>query len=336
MTLENRIAGLIQLGAYLRTKDDALDEVIENSSRANKWFTAANQRTALDAIATQMLEQAKLSTFANAYSMPTEQKRIGLIPAGNIPLVGFHDWLCIFLAGHQAIIKSSEKDPYWLPFLTNKLVELQPESASSFEFVDTLKGYDAVIATGSNNSSRYFETYFKHVPNIIRQNRNSVAILDGTESTADLRLLADDIFTYFGLGCRNVSKLYVPTEYNFEALLEVFHEHKELILHNKYQNNFDYNIVLYLLNKIPYQNNGCIILTEGKAFSTRIASLNYEYYEDRSQVELALEAHQTELQCIVSKQPLTNLTTVSFGQSQRPELQDFADGINTMAFLTTL
>ncbi len=334
MTLEHRIDLLVRLGAFLQTQDEAIDLIIEKSQIDNKWFTVANQRLALDAIAKQMLDGTKLRTFVKSYDIRGERRRIGLIPAGNIPLVGFHDWMCIFLSGHRSLVKVSDKDPHWLPFLAGKLVEWMPEAETYFEFVDTLKGYDAVIATGSNNSSRYFEAYFKQVPHIIRTNRNSVAILDGTECEADLRMLSNDIFAYFGLGCRNVSKLYVPTGYDFQSLLEVFHEHKELILNNKYQNNFDYNIVLYLLNKVPYQNNGCIILTEGKAFNTRIATLNYEYYSDRSLVEAELRSAEAQIQCVVSRHPGLSIPTIPLGQSQFPELHDFADGVDTMLFLS--
>lgn len=343
MKLQERIDVLAELGHYLQSGGDAeLDTAIHQSSIENQWFTQENIRGALKAIATQFLDRDKLAAWAARYPMADPgypEKTVALVMAGNIPLVGFQDWLCVFVAGQQSKVKLSDKDKRLLPLLVKKTGEWRKDAWAYTEFLsetDLLKGFDAVIATGSNNTARYFEQYFGKYPNIIRRNRNSVAVLDGTETMPDLYALGRDIFTYFGLGCRNVTKLYVPHGYQFDILLEALHEYREMIHHNKYKNNFDYNFTLFILNNTPHKNNGCLLLKEDPSLQSRIASVHYEYYDNPDELNDLLAAKQNEIQCIVSKRPLQHFPVLAFGQTQEPGLNDYADGVDVMQFLSAL
>lgn len=315
---------------------------IRQSYVENQWFTEDNTRSAVQAIAEQFLHPENLQNWANHYPIADQDfpaKSIGLVMAGNIPLVGFHDWLCVFVAGHRAKVKLSEKDKFLLPLLVKKMGEWTFESLAYTEFIgetEKLSGFDAVIATGSNNTARYFEEYFGKYPNIIRRNRNAVAVLSGLETPEQLHALGRDIFSYFGLGCRNVSKLYVPHGYHFDALLEALHEYREIIHHNKYKNNFDYNMTLFMLNQMPFFNNGCLILREDPSLSSRIASVHYEYYDELFDLDELLDARAHEIQCVVGNIQLKNFQTLPFGKSQEPGLFDYPDGVDVMQFLTAL
>lgn len=340
MTLNERLDLLAELGHYLRELPDVeLQTAVRQSHIENQWFTEDNQWQALRAIADAMLDREQLETWAAQYPIGRHQhpqKTIGLIMAGNIPLVGFHDWLCVFVAGEQAKVKLSEKDRRLLPHLVRKMAEWAYESWEYTEFVpdgEPLRGFDAVIATGSNNTARYFEQYFAQYPHIIRRNRNAVAALSGAESMADLYALGRDVFSYFGLGCRNVSKLYVPHGYQFDALLEALHEYRDLVLHNKYKNNFDYNFTLLILNNIPHHSNGCVLLHESPSLSSRIASLHYEYYGEMNELNDLLAARREEIQCVVSNLKLRDFQVLPFGKTQEPGLSDYPDGVDVMRFL---
>lgn len=341
MHLQQRIELLAELGHYLRSGgDEALDQAIQQSYFENKWFTEENTRKALGAIADAFLDQSKLEAWAAQYAIADPDfpsKTVGLIMAGNIPLVGFHDWLCVFVAGHRAKVKLSDKDKRLLPLLVKKMGEWKHESWAYTEFVqegEYLTGIDAVIATGSNNTARYFEQYFGKYPHIIRRNRNAVAVLSGMESPEEMHALGQDIFSYFGLGCRNVSKLYVPHGYQFDALMEALHEYRELVLHDKYKNNFDYNFTLFILNNIPHQNNGCLLLREAPELQARIASVHFEYYNDLQEIDQLLAAKREEIQCVVSKVKVHGFDIIPFGKSQEPSLTDYPDGVDVMGFLT--
>lgn len=339
MTLQERLDALSKLGSRLQQPDDYLDAVIHRTAFNNGWFTPENQRMAIQAIATRMLDTDKLYNWAGRYFLPDAPlvKTVGLVMAGNIPLVGWHDVQCVFVAGHRAQIKLSDKDQYLLPCLLRMLEQIDARTAAYFEVVPQLRGFDAVIATGSNNTSRYFEAYFAHVPNIIRRNRNAIAILNGSESAEELTALSDDVFRFFGLGCRNVSKIYVPQGYDFTPLLDALHERREIILHDKYRNNYDYNFALYTLNKTPFYMAGSILITENAGFSSRIAALHYERYDTIKDLEQQLYAHRDAIQCVISRPGLLAHTpSIPFGQAQEPELWDYADGVDTMQFLLLL
>ena len=337
LSLAQRIDLLSRLGDYIMEFDESVEGLIEYAYLRNKWFTHDNTRRALTAIATGFLGKKSLEALASKYTISdSQQKSIGLILAGNIPAVGFHDILCCFLAGHKSVIKPSDKDAFLMPFLVKQLVAYDATADEYFNFVERLKDIDAVIATGSNSSSIYFKKYFGKYPHIIRANRNGVAILDGTETGEQLKALNDDIFHYFGMGCRNVSKIYVPEGYNFDPLLESSHERKDIINHNKYKNNFDYNMAILVLNKETFYNNGCLILKEDKQIPSRISTLHYEYYSDINKLQEQLQADADEIQCICTDMKLDMVTTVPLGGSQTPRIDQFADDVDTMKFLTAL
>lgn len=338
MNLNERLKALVMLGEGLRQEDEYREAVIHRTAHTNPWFTKENQRLALDAIANKMLVEDKLTEWLSAYDWrePETPQTVGLVLAGNIPLVGFHDVLCVFVSGHRAMIKLSDKDPFLLPFLLKRLAEIDERTAAYFQIVDHLKDFDAVIATGSNNSARYFEAYFGKFPNIIRRNRNAIAVLSGRETHDDLMALGKDVFRYFGLGCRNVAKLYVPKDYDFDPLLTAFHEFRDIASHTKYKNNFDYNYALFMLNRVTYKANGCIILTENPKLQSHIAGLHYEYYDHEDELVAEIRGREAEIQCIVSKETIGGVQHFDFGQAQEPELWDFADGVDTLAFLLNL
>ena len=342
MTLEERITLLVELGDFLRSEPDntALNAAIERAYIENKWFTPENTRMAIRAIAHQMLQRQLLEDWVAQYSIKDQQHpehTVGIVMAGNLPLVGFHDWLCVFVSGQRAKIKLSEKDKVLLPFLVHLMGEWAHESREYTIFCtehEPLRGFDAVIATGSNNTARYFEQYFAKYPHIIRHNRNSVGVLNGQESPADFLALGNDIFMYFGLGCRNVSKIYVPRGYDFSPMLEVLHDHfKDLANHDKYRNNFDYNTTLWLMNSRHYLNNGCVILLEDLSLASRIATVHYEYYDSTADLAQQLSQKTTEIQCVVGTIPLPGIAVMPFGQSQTPGLSDYPDGVDIMDFL---
>jgi len=261
---------------------------------------------------------------------------VALIMAGNIPLVGFHDWLCVFVAGHRAKVKLSDKDKRLLPLLVKKMGEWAHESWAYTEFLsegERLTDFDMVIATGSNNTARYFEQYFGKYPHIIRRNRNAVAVLSGMETAEELHALGQDIFSYFGLGCRNVSKIYVPHGYQFDTLLEALHEYREMINHDKYKNNFDYNFTLYIMNGVPHKNNGCLLMKEDHSLQARIASVHYEYYDELQDLDALLASKRDEIQCVVGKIKVNGFTVLPFGESQKPTLNDYPDRVDVMRFL---
>jgi len=337
--LKERIEALTFLGEEIRDKSEWLSAPIGRAYIENKWFTSENTWKALEAIHIQFLQKSILESWSSHYDIvdKVDKKKVGLVLAGNIPLVGFHDLLSTFVSGHHSIIKSSSKDSVLLEALINRMTDEFPETKSYFEFTSRLKNFDAVIATGSNNSSRYFEQYFGKYPNIIRKNRSAVAVLDGTESKDDILSLGEDIFNYFGLGCRNVSKLYVPENYNFDFLLGVLHdEFKELANHNKYRNNFDYNNALFLLNKVDFLMSGSLIITESRDITSRIATLHYEPYSSVDNLSNHLNEVMDQIQCVVSKISIPDIHSFDFGEAQKPSISDYADGIDTMQFLKTL
>ena len=338
MNLNERIEALVDLGKYLARNDEQLQAVVASTYIQNRWFTEENIYLAINAIIKDYLQPEKIKNWLSNYTIQknNDQITIGLILAGNIPLVGFYDMMCTFLAGYKSKIKLSEKDKLLLPFFIKVMEERNSELADYFEFVERLEDFDAVIATGSNNSSRYFEAYFGKYPNIIRKNRNAVAILNGKESREQLLALGNDVFQYFGLGCRNVSKLYLPKGFDFKPLLEAFHEFKEIVLNDKYKNNFDYNYTLLILNKIKYEANGCIMMTEDESLQSRIAQLHYEYYENTAELEEKINEKTDEIQCVVGEMSISNIKTIPFGKAQNPGLQDYADGVDVLDFLIKL
>jgi hypothetical protein len=300
------------------------------ASLINPWFTTEFIDMASENIAKHFLDNQKLENWISSYKVETvAPKKIGIVMAGNIPLVGLHDFLCVFISGHKAIIKASSKDEVLIKHLAQKLIEWNKELNEMIVFQEMLKDCDAYIATGSNNSARYFEYYFKKYPHIIRRNRTSVAILDGNETAKELEELADDVHLYFGMGCRNVTKIFVPKEYDFISLLTVFKKYDYFKDHHKYRNNYDYNLALHILNGKFYMANESLILLENPSIFSPISQLNYEFYTDKNAVEKSLRS-MDDLQCTVGH------GHIPFGQSQLPSLTDYADGIDTINFLIKL
>ncbi|MFN4081268.1 MAG: acyl-CoA reductase [Saprospiraceae bacterium] len=343
MTRQQRLELLCALGDWLKSgADEGFQAAALMAEAENPWFTQDHIAAAVNAIATQMLDANRLRNWLAAYpdhGRNHPHSTIGIVMAGNIPLVGFYDWLCVFASGRRAKVKLSDKDKRLLPQLTAWMGRAAHESWAYTEFVgddEPLREFDAVIATGSNNTARYFEQYFAKYPHIIRRNRHGVALLTGEESAADLYALGRDVFAYFGLGCRNVSKLYVPRGYDFDLLLEALHEYRDIALHNKYKNNFDYNLTLYILNNRPYRNNGCILLVEDESLSSRIASLHYAFYDHPAEVAQSLAQIRDQIQVVATNTPLPGLPCVPFGQTQSPGLLDYPDGVDVMAFLAGL
>lgn len=330
MKLQNRIELLQQLKKYLKENDTNWQAAKYNASKMNGWFIPEFIELALNNITELFLDEARLQNWIHHYHIDDNisPKNVGIVMAGNIPLVGFHDFLSVFVSGHIQTIKLSSKDDVLLKHLVQQLYKWDTTALDYISFAPMLKGCDAYIATGSNNSAVYFEQYFSKYPSIIRRNRTSVAVLKGNESREELEKLSDDIHCFFGLGCRNVTKIYVPREYDFVPLLQAFYKYKYFADHHKYRNNYDYNLSLLLMNNRFYMTDETTLLVENEQLFSPISQLNYSYYSDINAVMNGLKANN-EVQCIVGN-------TIPYGQAQLPALMDYADGIDTMQFLLTL
>ena len=334
MNLQARIQAFTKLGEYLKT--DIYQEAEEQLHLAkvlNPWFTKENIEKALGAWHEQ-LKVDMLTAWLNPYKLQEVSipKKVLIIMAGNIPLVGFHDFLTVLISGHKVVVKMSSTDNVLVKVLIEKLISIAPEFKESIDFIDDVKNrkFDGVIATGSDNSAQYFEYYFKRAKKIIRKNRRSVTVLDGGESDMDLKGLADDVFSYFGLGCRNVSKLFLPKGYDLNKLFEAFFPYSHVVDHKKYGNNYDYNKAIFLMGSNKLVENGFLLMKEDKSLLSPVAMLYYEYYDDIETVEQFIEENAEQLQCVVSKKD------IAFGNTQKPNLWDYADGVDTVEFLRDL
>ena len=339
LTSDQRKSALIQLGKFLETADEELNSTIQSSQHSNAWFTPEQVQNAISATGKMLSEESVNQWFKQSVQQLTapSPKSIGLILAGNIPMVGFHDILCVLASGNIALIKFSSQDKKLITYLLQKLTEFEPGFSDQFKFIERLVGFDAVIATGSNNSSRYFDYYFSKVPHIIRKNRNSIAILSGDETTEQLHALGNDIFSYFGLGCRNVSKLFVPENYNFNKFFESIQSFESIANHHKYNNNYDYNKSIYLVNRVLHLDNGFLLVKQDDTLTSPLSVLYYEEYRDKQSLKEKLNNISDQIQCAVTENPLDlAIQQVNFGDSQQPELWDYADGIDTMKFLLNL
>ena len=334
MNLQARIQAFTELGEYLKT--DIQQEAAEQLHLAqvlNPWFTKENIDKALSAWHEQ-LKVDMLTAWLNPYKINEVKspKNALIIMAGNIPLVGFHDFLTVLISGHKVVVKMSSTDNVLLKVLIEKLISIAPDFKESISFIDEVKNrkFDAVIATGSDNSAQYFEYYFKGAKKIIRKNRRSVAVFNGSESAVELKGLADDVFAYFGLGCRNVSKLFLPKGYDLNKLFEAFYTYSHVVDHKKYGNNYDYNKAIFLMGSNKLVENGFLLMKEDKSLLSPVAMLYYEYYDDVETVEQFIEENAEQLQCVVSKKD------IPFGNTQKPNLWDYADGVDTVEFLREL
>src|SRR5690606_1562163 len=321
MQLNQRISAFAELGKFLSKIENeteieittAFEKMLQKAEAENGWFTDENIKFALNSWSEALSEENLQKWISNYKIDETKPKTIAIVMAGNIPLVGFHDFLSVLITGNKVLAKLSSNDKTLLPFLSEKLIEIEPEFKNYIEFTeDKLENFDAVIATGSNNTSKYFEYYFGKYPNIIRKNRNSVAVLSGNETEEELTQLADDIFQYFGLGCRNVSKLYVPENYNFEKFFKAMFSWKEIIHNHKYINNYDYNKAVYLMDSFPLLDNEFMLLKEDKGFSSPISVVFYEEYSSFENLSNELKEQAENIQCIVSKAGIKN--EIPFGK----------------------
>jgi Acyl-CoA reductase (LuxC) len=351
--LQNEIKnGFIELGKFLSqfsdnnaVKNDSVlnndlffddfQDLIQLSKSHNGWYTPENVYFSIQSWA-KALTKENFETWLSDYSFEkVTQKKVGIILAGNIPLVGFHDFLSVLISGHSVLVKTSSNDQKLLPFLVKYLISINSDFENRITFVHgKLENFDAVIATGSNNTSRYFEYYFKDKPSIIRKNRNSVAVLDGSESAAQMIDLGEDIFRYFGLGCRNVSKIMIPRNYNFDQFFNGMFPYQDVIKYEKYANNYDYNKAVFLMSNFKLLDNEFLIIKEDINYASPIASVFYEYYDDLEILKIKLEAEKDQIQCIVSNNIIEN--SISFGHTQKPNLWDYADNVDTLTFLLNL
>ncbi|WP_281336088.1 acyl-CoA reductase [Flavobacterium eburneipallidum] len=351
MLENNKKNGFIELGKFLSQFSE--NETIQNpsvlhnnlffeefknliqlSQSHNGWYTPENVYFSIQSWANALSEE-NLNQWLSAYNLEINKpKSVGLILAGNIPLVGFHDFLSVLISGNSVLIKTSSNDQHLLPFLAKYLIAIDPELSNKINFVEgKLENFDAVIATGSNNTTRYFDYYFKDKPSIIRKNRNSVAVLNGEETKEQLIALGEDIFRYFGLGCRNVSKLFVPKGYSFNAFFEAIFEYQDIIHYEKYANNYDYNKAVFLMSNFKLLDNGFLTIKEDSSYASPISSVFYEFYENLEDLETRLASEHEQIQCIVSNNLVKN--SINFGQTQSPNLWDYADNVDTISFLLT-
>ncbi|MCD6112536.1 MAG: hypothetical protein J7J86_04615 [Bacteroidales bacterium] len=352
MNIEKRIEAFVRLGEFFRnvssqnSEDQLLikyskkiSEAIRESENINPWFTKLNIYNAINSLS-YMLDKNDIYDWISDYKhLIKEDKKplkILVVMAGNIPVVGFHDFLCVLLSGNIFVGKLSSKDSLLLPLIAEVLIDIEPDFKNCIYFQKNNKiDYDAVISTGSNNTARYFEYFYKGYPKIVRKNRMGVAVLTGKESVQNLKDLADDIFMYFGLGCRNVSKLFVPENYSFENLFYAFESYNTLIKHQKYFNNYKYNKAVFNIDDIKYHDNGFALFKEDISFSTPISVVNFEYYNDINKLNTYLKFLKDKIQCIVSRDNAIE-NKIDFGLTQKPALSDYADGVDTMEFLLNL
>lgn len=350
MSLNKRIQAFSNLGTFLSQfstngiiqKDnilyndlffDAFSLQIKRAQEYNSWFTKENVLFAIESWA-NLLTIENLNQWTGQYQINdnVNPKKIAIVMAGNIPLVGFHDFLCVTISGHQVLAKLSSNDQYFIPLIAKYLEYIEPSLKGNFTFTEEkLENFDAVIATGSNNTARYFDYYFGKHPHIIRQNRNGVAVLSGNETIEELEALSDDIFRYFGLGCRSIAKIFVPKDYDFDILFKAVYKYKDLIHYTKYANNYDYNKAVFLMSLFKITENGFLLLKEDASYSSPIATLFYEYYSDLKSLEEKLSQDADLIQCIASNLPIQN--SVALGKNQQPELWDYADNVDTLTFL---
>ncbi len=349
MNLEQRINAFVKLGVFMsqftQENSQKLNTIEHNAlfydgflhqiklaEGHNGWFTKDNIYFAISGWS-NLLTINNINKWLGKYHFNIiKSKKVATIMAGNIPLVGFHDFLSVLISGHNVIVKQSSNDKQLLPYLAKYLEYVEPAFKGRIIFTeDKLKEFEAVIATGSDNTARYFEYYFKDKPSIIRKNRNSVAILNGNESDEELRLLSEDVFRYFGLGCRNVSKLFVPKDYSFDNFFKGVYDWNHIINQSKYSNNYDYNKAVYLMSEFDMLENGFLMIKEDESYASPIASVFYEYYNSNAELKEKLNADQEKIQCIVANK-FTD-TEISFGETQKPELWNYADDIDTIDFL---
>lgn len=339
MDLDRRIDVFAQLGQKLTSTNfaDQRSEWVFKATNSNNWFTEENVQLALENICKGYLDANSLQKWAKRYDFNKEliPQKVGLILAGNIPAVGFHDILCVLLSGHIAMVKASSQDFVLIKEFIKLIIEIEPTFQEKIILTDRMNEVDALIATGSDNTARYFEYYFRDKPHLIRKNRVSVGILNGNESSEELNLLGKDILTYFGLGCRNISKLFVPKNYEFTPFFEAIEPLGDVILHHKYKNNYEYNKAILLVNQDSHLDNGFLLVKGDTNLVSPISVCFVEMYENEADLTEKLSLQANKIQCIVSQKGWFT-GSLPFGETQQPQLWDYADGVDTMEFLLSL
>ena len=351
-SIQNRIDAFAALGNFLSqfssNKIEKKETVLHNelfydgfihqiklAEQYNSWFTKESILFSLENWAHALTKENLVSWISKETIEESTSKTVAIVMAGNIPLVGFHDFLSVLISGHSVLVKQSSNDKHLIPFLAKYLEYAEKSFKGKISFTEEkLTGFDAVIATGSTNTTRYFEYYFKNKPSIIRKNRNSVAVITGTESSDDFENLSNDIFRYFGLGCRSVSKLFVPKGYNFDQFFQGMYKQREIINNAKYANNYDYNKAVYLMSEFSILENGFLMIKEDESFASPIATIFYEYYDNLNDLKIKIQTESENIQCIVANNFIEN--EVKFGQTQYPKLWDYADGVNSIQFLSKI
>jgi hypothetical protein len=328
-----------ELGNCLDSNPDAIELARIRSIQDNPWFTADHIDYALQAIRTQYLQKEKLDEWLSNYLFVTTDhtpKRVGVICAGNIPMVGFHDIMCVITSGHVAVVKLSHKDQFLIPALIAELIKIQPEVAAQIEFVNRLENYEAIIATGSNNSQRYFKSYFGHVPHLIRHNRTSVGVIHPSDTSETLKGISSEIFMHFGLGCRSISKIFIPYDFDLDQLFVSTLEFSHYGIHTKYNNNFIYHTALFQMNKVDYLTNDLLILLETPEWHSPLSIIYYERYVKVTEIVERILPHEDDIQVIYSGRPISGLKTTTPGTGQKPQLGDYADRVDTMEWLLSI
>lgn len=352
MQLDQRINAFVKLGEFLGQFSsngfgkknnvefndlffDGFKHQLKLAEESNGWFTKENMAFAMEGWSNLLIAE-NLNKWLSPYEFKnTKPGKVAIIMAGNIPLVGFHDFLSVLISGHQVLVKQSSNDKHLIPYLAKYLEHVEPGFKGQLQFTEEkLDSYDAVIATGSNNTARYFEYYFKGKEAIIRKNRNSVAVLSGEETDAELTALSEDIFRYYGLGCRNVSKLFVPAGYNFDSFFKAMYHWHPIMDSAKYANNYDYNKAVYLMSEFDMLENGFLMAKEDENYASPIATVFYEHYNSTDELKDKLKTDTEFVQCVVARDFMP--TEVRFGQTQNPQLWEYADGVDTIEFLTKL
>jgi hypothetical protein len=342
--LKERIQAFSDLGILFRENsssqkiktfqkwDSELNKLLKDSYQHNSWFTENNLKLSLKNWSAE-LNKKNIENWLKNYKIELKSsKTVAIIMAGNVPIVGFHDLMCSLILGFKCTVKLSSDDKILIPLIV-KFIQSRFDGFKEKVFFENniLKNFDAVIATGSNNSHKYFEYYFGKYPNLLRKTRHSVAVLNGNESDSELAMLSNDVFDYFGLGCRSVSKIFIPKGYDLDLLFNAFYMKRFVIDHNKYANNYDYNKAVYLMSEEKFYDNGFVILKEEKKLGSPIACVYFEYYDDLVQVQNIIKINNQNIQCVVSNEKIFN--GISFGTTQCPKLSDYADNVDTLKFL---
>jgi hypothetical protein len=336
MNLTQRIDSFVQLGLqFAQMPEEECENLCRQAAAHNGWFTEASVKLAFAGLQ-NYLQADKLRAWLQNYDLENiDKKNIAVVMAGNIPMVGIHDFLCVLLAGHHLQAKLSSQDSVLIKEVAKKLIAIQADWENQISFVDRIKDFDAIIATGSDNTAKHFEYYFAKYPHIIRKNRVSVSVLNGKEDTTALLALGQDVLQYYGLGCRNVSKIYVPEGYDLTQVCSAFAPLEKVMDNHRYQNNYDYNKSIYLVNRIPHYDTGFLLLVENEQLFSPTSVLYYERYQNDKDLQQKIGQLANTLQCITADNAWFP-KSIPLGKAQQPEVFDYADGVDTIQFLMNI